>query len=422
MPSIITRTTSGADATVKGLPLTNAEIDGNFLSLSNAIRATGDLTGFTNRTSSTVSFNDATRTFTLAPVSGSFTVHYKGKEITISSTLTVQISNSTGGRWITLNPTTLTLQDSGPSIDLTANILVGYIYWVAGVSSIVAADERHLASRDTQWHLSKHNEVGTVWLSGGDCTYALNNQLSIGLGFTDITIADEDITHSITHSTSPNGFYQQLLSSNAMIPVVYKNGSDTGQLEPTWPAAPWAIGTTAQFNQIVGNSGSLVEAPNNSYVNYFIIATNDMRYPIKAVLGRSSHTTLLQAFNEQFDVHDLLMEEVVTLYQITLQTNASYANRVIISAVRKISSQGNVLPDQILNGPTHGGLSKLSDDDHLQYVHISTARTITAAHTWSGVQTFTNGIKINTKPTLNVEGTNKSYTDNRALITALMLS
>ena len=420
MPSIITRTSSGADATVKGLPLTNAEIDGNFISINNAIRATGDLTGFTNRTSSTVSFNNGTRTFTLAPSSGSFTVHYKGKEITVSSTLSVQISNSTGGRWITLDPVSVSLQDAGPTVDLTTTIVVGYVYWIAGVGSIIAGDERHLASRDTQWHFSKHNEVGTVWLTGGDCTYTLNDQSTITIGFSDITIADEDLVHSITHNSAPNGYYQQVLLTTASIPVLYKNGSIITQIAAS--SNPWQVGTLANYNQVVNNVGSIAEATEGYYVNYWIVATNDMATPIKAVMGRTQHQTLLASYNETVDTMDLPFEEMVVLYQVTLRTSASYINKVVISSVRKISGAQNTLVEQMQNGPTHAGLGKLSNDDHLQYVHISTARTITAAHTWSGVQTFTNGIKINTKPTLNVEGTNKSYTDNRALITALMLS
>ena len=39
----------------------------------------------------------------------------------------------------------------------------------------------------------------------------------------------------------------------------------------------------------------------------------------------------------------------------------------------------------------HGYLSGKADDDHSQYVHISTARTISANHAFTGTPTFTNG-------------------------------
>lgn len=419
MPSIITRTLEGTDVTVKGLPLTNAEIDGNFIAINNAIIATGDLTGFINRTDSTLVWNGAVRTLFLAPVVGSFNVYYKGAKLTIPGSIQIQILNSTGGRWIILNPTTLQLEES-PNIDFAENIPVAWIYYNhVDALAVVASDERHSASRDIQWHTSKHSEVGTTWLSGGDCSYALNNQASLSLGFTNISIADEDITHNITHSISPNGFYQQVLSSNAAIPVVYKGASNTtSQTAAANP--PWQVNTTAKYNQVISNNGILVDAPNNTYVNYYIIATNDMAYPIKAVLGTGYHSNLMLAFNEQYDVANLLMEEVVPLYQITLHTNTAYTDKVVIASVRKLSSQSNVLPDQILNGIKHGGLSKLSDDDHLQYVHISNSRTITAAHTFNGVQTFTNGIKINSKPVVNLDGANKQYVDQQALLMAFL--
>lgn len=418
MPSIITRTTPGFDASVKGLPLTNAEIDSNFIAINEAIKTTGDLTGFVDRTSSTITFSNSTRILELAPVSDTFTVYFKGREIIVPSPIQLELQNTDGGRWITLDPNALTLIDSGATIDITDSILVAYVYWVAGFGAIIAGDERHLASRDTQWHLSKHNEVGTTWLSGGNCTYALNNQTSISLGFSDVTIADEDLVHNITHASSPNGYYQQVLSSNAVIPVIYKSGTAPAQASAANP--PWQIGLTAKYNQIASGNGSLVDIPSGSYVNYWIVATNDMVYPIKAVVGKAYHSSLMLAMNETFDVLDLPFEEMVVMYQVTLHTNTSYTNKVVISSVRKISSQGNVLADQILNGPSHAGLSKLSDDDHLQYMHIANSRTISATHTFNGVQTFTNGIKINTKPTVGLDGANKNYVDQQALLMAFL--
>lgn len=419
MPSIITRTTSATDATVKGLPLTNAEIDGNFIAINNAIIETGDLTGFTSRATSTLAWNDNTRTFSLAPTSGAYTVYYKGKALSIPSTLQIQINNSSGGRWIILDPSTLTLSEV-TTFPFTSTILVAYIYYAVGGGAIVVGDERHAASRDTQWHYSQHTQVGAVWVQGGDCTYTLNSQSAITLGFTTTLIADEDLVHTIVNGTS-NGSYQQPISSNATIPVVYMNGANTAQAAPA--SNFWQVGLTAKFNQYSGGTWSLVDAPNNSYVNYWIVATNDMFFPIKAVIGRTSHATLMSAYNETIsDLNNLMTEEAVVMYQVTIQTSTAYSNKVVISSVRKISSQANLREDHQLNGITHAGLSKLSDDDHLQYVHIANSRTITAAHTFNGVQTFVNGIKINVAPVANLDGSNKQYVDQQALIMSLMLS
>tara|TARA_R110002020_G_scaffold256273_1_gene469901 strand:+ start:5698 stop:7182 length:1485 start_codon:yes stop_codon:yes gene_type:complete len=69
-----------------------------------------------------------------------------------------------------------------------------------------------------------------------------------------------------------------------------------------------------------------------------------------------------------------------------------------------VSSSGLMPPQRIMVGggtssttgsssgvTDHGYLSGRNDDDHSQYVHISTARTISANHAFTGTPTFTNG-------------------------------
>lgn len=61
----------------------------------------------------------------------------------------------------------------------------------------------------------------------------------------------------------------------------------------------------------------------------------------------------------------------------------------------------------------HGGLAGLLDDDHTQYVHVNTARTITAAHTFNPIQEGAPFILgPNSKEQL-VEGLNADLLDGR---------
>jgi hypothetical protein len=420
MPIITSRITSGNDVTVKGTPLTNAEIDANFIGINDAIRLTEDLTGFVDRTSSTISFNDSNRTVTLAPVASEFDVHWRGRKITISSTLNLELSTANGGRYITLNPDTVELEDSGAMIDVKDYITVAYVYW-DGSTAIIFGDERHSASRDTQWHYSKHTEVGAVWVDGGDISYTLNNQSAVTLGFTNLVIADEDIEHNINHALVPNGYYEQILNANALLPTVYYNG--TSYLQVAASSTPWLAGTTARYNRIVNGNGSLVEAGEGAFVNYWIIATNDMRYPVKVLMGRAIHGSLMSAFGETIDGYDLPFEEIVVLYQVTLNTSSAYtinAAKSVIASVKRVSGPADNTKRTTMHGFTHAGLTGNNSDDHLQYLHISNSRTISAAHTFNGVQTFTSGIKINVKPTVNYDGANKQYVDQQALLMAFL--
>jgi hypothetical protein len=91
MPLITTRVTAATDATVKGTPLTNSEIDQNFINLNTALTQSGDVTGFSSRANNTLTFNDATRTLTLAPTGANFTMYYKGKAILIDAPKTLSL-------------------------------------------------------------------------------------------------------------------------------------------------------------------------------------------------------------------------------------------------------------------------------------------------------------------------------------------
>jgi len=127
MPLITTRVSPASDATVKGSPLTNAEIDQNFINLNNAITVSGDVTGFVNRTSSTINFDDVTRTLTLAPTGANFTMYYKGKSVLIDTPKTVILANSSGSHWIHWDYNQAKLVDVGSNPNIRDHLLVAYI-------------------------------------------------------------------------------------------------------------------------------------------------------------------------------------------------------------------------------------------------------------------------------------------------------
>lgn len=314
---------------------------------------TKDMTGFPNRTDSDYSFNTGTRTFSLVPTGTSYDIYYRGKKSTITTTKTLVITNTPGGRYIKFNPTTLLLEEgtiSGtPSI--LDDLLVAYIYW-NGSSAIILGDERHSAARDTSWHQAQHLNIGAVWRNGGDISYTLNSN-TVSLGLSNITVADEDVVHSITHSATPSAHYQQVIASNALIPVLYLNGTNYTQTTPS--ADPWvpaSVGSRAARNLIVGSSGSLSEVGNGKYLSYWMLATNDSQYPIKLLIGAEEHATEKAALAETFVNYGLPFPEMVPLYKIVLQTQNGYVNnaKVHIISVSEIISRQSTATTLIESG------------------------------------------------------------------------
>jgi len=297
-----------------------------------------DLTGFVNRTDSSLSFDAGTRTLTLTPQSTAI-VYYKGKEFSISSPLSIIISTTAGGRYIRFDPTTQQLVEKpvGTFADFKEDILVAYIYW-DGTQAIIFGDERHGADRDTQWHVSQHLDVGAVWRRGGDITYVTDDDAQTSLGFTDIQIADEDVVHDIVHSAAPAAPYEQIISTNAQLPVIYLNGTTYTQTSPS--AVPWLAGANrAQYNSIVAETGSLVEAANGKFICYWVIATNDSINPLKLVAGQVEHNNENAAINETFSDYGLPLPEVVPMYKVILNvddTNVNNSAKVTINSVYEL--------------------------------------------------------------------------------------
>jgi hypothetical protein len=354
MPSIITRVTNALEATTKGSPLTNAEIDQNFININNQVTLNAelgkDLTGFPNRTDSTISFNESTRVLTLAPTDTSFTVYHRGVPYVINGAKTVTITDTHVGRYIIYDHVQNRLLDVGLTPSFSDQIVVAYIYWDAFENTaIIFGDERHTSARDTTWHNFQHNAVGALWKSGGTASYTINNANQVQVSLTaPIVVWDEDIEHSITHvdagSINPSAQYQQTLSNGASLPILYLSGTVYKQAVAS--TLPWMESSTrGYYNPIVLDNGSLAVAPSNGlFITYWLVATNDIKFPIKLIMGRNAHATYGDAEGEDFDGYGLPMPEIAPMYKFILQTSDTYTQntaRVKIVGVKELVGKQN---------------------------------------------------------------------------------
>ena len=342
--------------------------------------ATGDIHGIVDRTALTVQFNETTRELTISPVSANWTYYHIGTLYTVSSTKTITITNTSGAKFIYIDAAGNLNEHSVP--DFASNVYLSYIYWNATESrAVIVGDERHGSKRDTTWHSAQHQNVGTVWRSGGDLSYTLNSDSAVQIGVgTPTVIADEDLVHTITHSATPTNNFEQTLTGAASFEVVYLSG--TAYTSTITNTVPWLhSGNVAQYNSIVANSGSLATATEDKFITYWLIATNDMRPgrgAIKLVLGRQLNDTLDQAYAESFTEYGLSFAEQVFMYQIVVQYNTANTNntaRVKLSGIRKILAKLATTSVAAAPATSHSVLTGRNDTDAHPIAAITNLQT-----------------------------------------------
>ena len=340
-----------------------------------------DPTGFPNRTDSTFSFDDGTRTFTIQPTGVSFDYWTQGTKNTITTSKTLVLPNVTAKYFIYFNEVGQTLGYSTTFSDAILNlkVLVATVYYNAttGKGEFVV-DERHGLTMDWATHFHLHNAFGTRYYGGfglsytpGDGSLDAHAEISLGGG----TIADEDIPTTIVDAASPSAFFEQILSPIAQIPVVYKLGAGEWQKDTAnnWPIKDG--GGNIYYNLETLGTYSLQAVTNNSYVAVWIFATPEVSTPVISILGQREDASLNDAKNnntyDTIDWGDLPSQEYKILYRIIYEYKNTYANSVKAKIVDVLDLRGSI-DGTLASGnftpvADHGNLIGLADDDHPQY-------------------------------------------------------
>lgn len=300
-------------------------------------------TGFQTRATSTLSFDDTTRTFTIAAknLTNGFNIWLHANEITRYSE-SVQITDESGIHFIYFDyPDNQLKSTMNVSSDLFLNAaLVALVYWRADQQRhIYFADERHGIVMDGATHQHLHLSLGAQYRSG----LALNNMLLDQNGNLDShaqfacmdgAIADEDLTFTITDNAP------QDLAQIAKLPVFYRIGANN---TPNWyskTANSFAMilpnevshysGTARPaYNYYNGTVWALAEVPNNEFFLVHVLATNDIEHPIVAVCGNTYHTKADARAAVKIELKDLTglpFLEFVKIGSIIMQTAGTYTN------------------------------------------------------------------------------------------------
>jgi len=356
------------------------------LEVSEAVK---EPSGFPNRTDSTFSFNNATRTFTIEPSGFNSKDHFdffrRGIVTRVIEPQSVTISDVEGVHYIYYgdpepgNPTGL---KTTQNVSYVENIIREKAY-VATVSwneddnqAILLGDERHGITMDHATHKYLHLSVGTVLQSGLSITQIPGNgstetsaEFKLGNG----RLFDEDIDLRIINSNSPSGFFEQKLDPIAEIPMYYKSGSQGHwrRFNATSKAVVTGI-NGIQYNKNELGSWIITEAANageTRYVTTWVFATNSVTEPVIGLVGQNVYDSLTEAQEKEqyagLNTSGLPIVEFKLLFRVIWETSDSYTNSVksLIADVQDLRIAPDApFPSVAIND--HGLLSGLSDPDH----------------------------------------------------------
>jgi hypothetical protein len=316
-------------STVRG-GLTESE-----LTVIEGLLQTGEPMGHLNRAESTLSFDNATRTLTISPIGDTFTVWVKAKRFVFDSPQQVQIPNITDLYYVYFDEFG-ELKQKTSFFTFSSEALTSYVYWDAdaGICSYLA-EERHGIVLDWQTHEYLHRTRGAAIASGFDISnYTLNGtgtlNSDVQFDISNGTFFDEDVKIDIAHSAVPSpDSFQQILQGPAQLPILYRLGSVWKYDAAT--VFPVKKGTNhIYYNSIVSGVGSLIEAESNKYVNYYIVATNNLKAPVVSLMSEHEYANISNAREESFSdlsLIDFPSKEFRFLYKLICRT-ANYTNTV----------------------------------------------------------------------------------------------
>jgi len=285
-----------------------------------------------------MSFNNASRTLTIAPSAGNdyFEVWCIGKPYRKTTPESLTIPDESAFYYIYYSSEGV-LSYKTSYFDWDSDTPTAYIYWNTDTDKAeYFADERHGIVLDWQTHEYLHRTRGASiangftasnYVLGGNGSLNTHAQLDIANG----TFFDEDLQVDISHSNSPTAnTWQQDLQGPARIPVMYRSGAHWIMDSPT--DFPMKQGTTTvKYNTVVGSTWSTTDVANNSYVPMFIVATNNLNYPVLSIMGQYIDSNLgkVQEYDwSSMNLGDFPSVEFRPLYKVIVKALTGASNTV----------------------------------------------------------------------------------------------
>ena len=301
-------------------------------------RLTMEPTGFRNRTDTTISFVNGTRTFTITPVSGSFSFYCKGHKYTKLTAESIQITDTEGYWYFYYNLGTLSTSQYEWDFG-TNKVFIAHGYWDKDNKLLITfGDERHGLVMDWVTHQYLHRAEGIKIeqnsFKPGNFTFTGDGSLNAHcqLSLTDGFVEDEDLRFNIINSATPTNFFEQKLSTIAWLPIYYKSGVNGYFRKITATAFPVASNSpnTIFYNKNNAGTWQLTNVTNNYYTAMWIFATNNVFEPIICVMGQYEAVSYILADNlniyATLDITGLPTIEYKVLWRLIVQSSTTYTN------------------------------------------------------------------------------------------------
>jgi len=332
-------------------------------------------TGFVNRTDSTLSFDNGTRTVAITPAVTSFDFYIRGTKYTKSSAQSIVIPNTTDTYYVYFDNTG-TLQYSTSVPDFTNTSFAALLYWNATTGDWFLGEERHGITMDGATHGYLHNTRGAAYASGlavsgyntgSDTAADIEFDISAGVFY------DEDIRNTPTGLTAGDNWHKWYRSGAA---GDWKK--DTATSIPTF----YDGGINRPLINILSGGVSWTQTPvtANYYFNTYVVATNEADTNGLILLsGQEEYSSQAAAEAETISglsLGSLPSPETVPLYQITYQYKTSYTNndaRVVIASVTDLRNTGS-LGVSATPSNNHDALAGLQGGAAGEYFHLTTAQ------------------------------------------------
>jgi hypothetical protein len=330
--------------------------------------------GHEDRTASRISFDNATRTFSIQPAADSYVVWCVGQRYEKTSLESIQIPNTTGLYYISFDVQGQ-LQYSTLYFVWDQDCPTSYVYWNSTTQRAeFFADERHGITMDWATHEYLHRTRGAAYANGFDASnFVVGGNGSLDahakIDIDNGTFFDEDLQVDVRHSLVPTeNTWEQQLQNPARIPVFYKIGTGWRYDDPTDFPVKQGV-THPLYNR--SSDWTAQELGANSYGIQWIVATNQLNYPILSIMGQAQYANIGQAEAASWadmDLDGLPIVEIRVLYKIIFRatgTNTPGCYFVEVDDYRTALSSATSTAAAVVD---HGNLTGLADDDHPQYL------------------------------------------------------